>query len=174
MFKDVKEVCFSNNKMSDKQFADILTQIIEDGALFRKIQGITYTDNNEVGNRTLAALSRFLTEKDTAFPLRHLNLVKCHCRVSSLLPLLVPLNSKRGQLQSLAIPQVNLGEDCFQSLYEIIKRQSTLRSLDISRNDYLSTRIEQLFRALSDNDTLQRLNLAMIPVDRSTDLRKLK
>ena len=67
-----------------------------------------------------------------------------------------------------------MGEDCSNVVFEIIRRHYTLRRLDISRNVQLSHKIDVIFRALSDNEVMEDVNLAMIPVDKNLDIAKLK
>ena len=74
----------------------------------------------------------------------------------------------------MAIPALNLGDDCANLIFEMIKRHYTLRWLDISRNEQLGQKVDTIFRALSDNETLEGVNLAMIPVDKGLDIAKLK
>ena len=49
MFKSATEFCFSSNNLGDKQFADMVTQMCSNSDLLEEVQGISYSDNNELG-----------------------------------------------------------------------------------------------------------------------------
>ena len=87
MFPKVKELFFCNNSLSDKQLSDLLIQILEDDKLSLLVKGIGI-NNNELGNRSISALYRLITEKNINNPLRNLSLVNCILRTNSILPLL--------------------------------------------------------------------------------------
>ena len=59
----VHEVCFSNNNMTDEAFADFLTTCMNDDKLNLDLKKITYADNNDLGTKTLFALSKLIKNK---------------------------------------------------------------------------------------------------------------
>ena len=69
MKTDIREICFANNNMSDRQFADLLTHMIQDEKQFNDLTKITYGSNNEFGWRTLEIIDKILRDKHPSFPL---------------------------------------------------------------------------------------------------------
>ena len=135
MKSDVKEICFANNNMNDKQFADLLTHMTQDPKQFNNLHRITYGSNNELGWLTLEVLDKFLRDKHPNFPLTHLALVNCKRRIRTIEPLLMTLNTKENHLESLIIPQQSFGKEGFGVLCKMISQSpSFLRTLDISWN----------------------------------------
>ena len=63
-------------------------QIAEEKDLLNKIQTITLAGNNELGNRTMNAINKYISSEDQEFKLIHLNLIRCQTRNISMLPLL--------------------------------------------------------------------------------------
>ena len=61
--KDIKEICFANNNMTDKQFADILDAIVSNEKQHNTLQKITYGTNNELGTKTLKSLENLILNK---------------------------------------------------------------------------------------------------------------
>ena len=173
--QDVKEICFFNNNMADKQFADLLTAMIEDEKQYNDLQRISYGGNNELGQHTMTVLDKLITEKHPSFPLTHLALVNCKKRIRTIEPLFKTLESKDNHLESLIIPHQNLGEVGFKVLCELLsqRNQTNLRVLDISWNEIVGHQITPLFAALSKNRDLEHLNLAMTSLHVDTDLRPL-
>ena len=49
MFNSLKEICFSNNNLGDKPFADIINQMCSDEDLLEELARISYSNNNELG-----------------------------------------------------------------------------------------------------------------------------
>ena len=89
--KDVKEICFSNNNMNDKQFADLLSRIITDEKQYNDLQRITSAGNNDLGQKTLEVLDYFIKNKNPSYPLTHISLVNCKLRIRTIQPLFMTL-----------------------------------------------------------------------------------
>ena len=175
MKRKIHEVCFSNNNMKDKQFADLLAQLVSDPKQFDSLWRIAYLNGNELGPHTLAELHRILEEKSSQFPLTHLTLVNCKLRLRNILPLLHSLNTIPNVLQTLIIPQQNFGYDGVDALCQLIKGQpSFLKVLDISWNILKRQQIALVFEALGKNQDLEYLNLAMTSVGEEMDLVELR
>ena len=101
---EIQEICFANNNLSDKQFADLLDHIQLDSRLYNNLKRITYGSNNEFGHKTLASLDRFFKNKKAQFPLTHLALVNCKQRIRTVDPLLKTISSTENRLETLIIP----------------------------------------------------------------------
>ena len=74
---DINEICFVNNNISDKQFADLLQEMIKNDKVFNDLQRISYGGNNELGLKTMEVLDHIIKNKHASFPLTHLALVNC-------------------------------------------------------------------------------------------------
>ena len=132
---DINEVCFANNNISDQQFAELLSEMIDNEKVFNDLQRITYGGNNELGLKTMQVLDHLIREKHASFPLTHLALVNCKSHIRTMEPLFITLDSKENHLHSLIIPKQNLGEEGLKVLCKMIRKHpSTLKTLDISWN----------------------------------------
>ena len=175
MKREINELCFSNNNLKDKQFADLLAKLVSVPAQFDSLQRITYANSNELGPLTLAVLHRILDEKSSQFPLTHLALANCKLRLGSILPLLSTLNAIPNVLQTLIIPQQNFGYEGVGALCQLIAAQpSFLKVLDISWNSLTQQQVGLVFQALGKNQDLEYLNLAMTSVGPEMDTVKLR
>ena len=56
MDDSLKELCLSNNNITDRQFSDLLEIIIADEYMQQDLQQITYSNNNELGPRSIYML----------------------------------------------------------------------------------------------------------------------
>ena len=174
MFKSATEFCFSSNNLGDKQFADMVTQMCSNSDLLEDVQGISYSNNNELGQKTLSALVRLITEKPSACPLRHLYLVNCKQRSISIQPIITAIHSAGSQLKTLVIPQLNLGEDGLSTLCGMLRSRTALCTLDISWNRFAAGQVKELLRALAQNTQLESVNLAMTAVSPKQNLSGLQ
>ena len=171
--KDIKEIIFANNSISDKQFAEFLTHIIDNEAQFNNLQKISYGGQNELGQNTINVLDRLIKDKHPSFPLTHLALVNCKRR-SRIEPLFQTLEQRENYISTLILPHQNFGETGFRVLCDMIQKFPTsLRVLDISWNELFGHQIKPLFEALSKNRDLEHLNLAMTSLHPDTDLAPL-
>ena len=84
--KAIKEICFADNNMNDRQFADLLSHIITDEKQYNDLQRITYAGNNELGLKTLEVLDQFIKKKPVSYPLTHISLVNCKLRIRTIEP----------------------------------------------------------------------------------------
>ena len=129
----------------------MLTEIISDEKVLYDLQKITYGKNNELGPKTLDVFMKLVAEKRGENPLTQLALVGCKSRLSTISPLLTMLNTVENQLQTLLIPKLNLGEDGFAAICEMVRKNGSLRNLDISWNNTLSSQTSLLFKSLAKN-----------------------
>ena len=77
LFPNAKEVCLSNNNLTDRHTAEIISQMAEERDLLSKIQILTLTGSNEIGSRTMNALNKYVSETEQECALAHLNLIGC-------------------------------------------------------------------------------------------------
>ena len=79
--------------MSDKSFAEFLTECTINKKLHTNLQKITYANNNELGQKTIDALIKFVRKKTDVSPLTHLALVNCKLRTSMIQPLITTIRA---------------------------------------------------------------------------------
>ena len=93
---DMKEICFANNALTDKQFAKLLTGIMEDKKLYMNLQKITYF-NNEFGLQSIEVLTKLFLNKNARYPITQISLVDVK-KCVTIEPLLKALISKDNYL----------------------------------------------------------------------------
>ena len=91
----IKEICFSNNNMTDEAFAKVINIFQETAKLNYDIQKITYANNNDLGVKTLQALNDLIKDKFESYPITHITLVNCKLRASAIQPLMQTLQSEK-------------------------------------------------------------------------------
>ena len=123
------------------------------------VRSISYSEN-DFGPLSLSAMKPILMQKYIKHSLRELHIKNCKISVTTTNDLLSILNSNKNFIRSLSLVNVNLSSRNCGELCQFIGRSRQLIKLDISWNGLRRRDTRALIEVISDNRTLQWLNLS--------------
>ena len=155
-FSDIAtEFILQRNRMTDEDFSVLLKGMTK----LTYVHSLTYSENH-FGPLSMEALKPVLMRTYLKHSLRALHIKNCKISSKTTHDLLFTLNSRKNFIKSLSLVNVNLSNMNCKELCNLIQRARYLIHLDISWNSLRISDMHTLIEVISENRTLQWLNLS--------------
>ena len=155
-FNDIAtQFILHGNRLTDVDFSILLNGMSK----LTYVRSISYSEN-DFGPLALDAMKPILMQKYINHSLRELHIKNCKVSVTTTHDLLSILNSNKNFIRSLSLVNANLSSRNCDELCQLIQRSRQLIKLDISWNGLKRRDTRSLIEVISENKTLQWLNLS--------------